>query len=101
MALTESEVNVTADELLIIIRRDIGGQVQNALQFKMGNHLAANMRVAGEAAKEITDWIDGLTRDNQLADYKDGLYRGTVDDWTDRAYRAENKLSDIMEILKK
>lgn len=90
---------MTADELLVVIRRDIGQQITMALQFRMSNHLAANMKIAREVEIVITDWLDALLKQNNLAGYKDGCYEGTREDWVARCYHAEAKLDKIKEIL--
>lgn len=93
---------MTAEELLVLIRRDIGDQIQTAVQFRLGNHLAANMRAGSEISAEINSWIDALTKNNITPDNNNvaGSGEGTLDSWRDRAYSAEAKLDHLREILR-
>lgn len=91
---------MTSDELIQVIRRDLPTQIQNALQFRAGNHFASNLKAAREVSDELLAWLEALCRDNSIAGFKDGIYEGTRDDWTDRAFAAEARLDRIREILK-
>lgn len=87
---------MTADELLVVIRRDIGQQIQMALQFRTGDHIAHNIKMAREVSIVITDWLDSLMK-NKTSDDTEIYQSDEV--WADRAYCAEAKLDKIKEIL--
>lgn len=92
---------MTNEQLIAVIRRDIGTQIHQAIQFKMSSHLAANAKIAREASAEIEAWLDALMKDNNVGGFQDGIYAGTVDDWRSRAYNAERKIDAIKELLSK
>lgn len=92
---------MTATELLSVIHRDIGQQIQNAIQFKMSDHLARDARIAVQISKDIQTWIQGLIEANLDDAMKDGIYQGTREDWIWRCQGAEDKLLRIQEILAK
>lgn len=88
-----------AEELLSVIRRDIGLQLKTTLQFKGGSNFASNLKLSSEVAAEVEAWLDSLMKDNSLAGYQDGIYAGTRQDWQDRCQGAEAKLSKIQVVL--
>ncbi len=91
------EVNMTAEQLLKLIRRDIGSHIQISLQFKGGDHFAQNLKAAREVSAETEAWIDALIKDN-FEGFDAGLNIGTREDWASRAQAAEFKLHRLHEL---
>lgn len=88
---------MTAEELLVLIRRDIRQQIEMALQFKASNHFASNLKAAREVSVEVENWLDNLIKDNQLANSVD--YVKSNDELVVKYLSLQRKVEAIKEML--
>jgi len=93
---------MTAEELLQIIRRDIGQRLQQELAFSISNNYAANLKGLNAASQSIEKWLDELVADNLRPNTTAHTARSINPnyDYAGRCEILEDKLAAIRDIVK-